>query len=156
MCLWERPVIQDTPGWVLDTENSARVRTLIYLRADKGGAPSPVRVVAQAFPRNAGVTLDQFVIAERDRLVGPSLDIQVSTAKPVHEANGRPLATLELAPRPGREGSVQTVAFAQDGDYFVTLTYTADTRRSHGAHLEAFAQLVRGYRPEVQAVKTKR
>lgn len=156
MCLWERPVVAASSTWRLDTERSARVRTAIYLLANDPSAQtdSSTHIVTQAFARMANVRLEDFIIAERDRLLGPALDMQVTEMPAVKDGGGARLPAIEIAPRPGRSGAVQTVVFAQDGDYFVTLTYSAASRDAHRAHFGDFARFVASYRANSTATAT--
>jgi len=153
MCLWERPSIAPTSAWRLDTERSARIRTAIYVLANDHGAPAEAtaHVMTQAFARTADLRLEDFIIAERDRLLGPSLDMQVNEIAALKDGAGNRLPAIEIAPRAGRPGAVQTVVFAQDGDYFVTLSYSAVSREAQRAHWNDFTQFVAAYRAEKTA-----
>jgi hypothetical protein len=148
MCLWERPVIAPASAWQLDTDRSARIRTAIYVQANGHGAQAEAttHVMTQAFARPSGARLEDFIIAERDRLLGPSLDMQVSEVAAMKDGAGTRLPAIEIAPRAERSGAVQTVVFAQDGDYFVTLSYSAVSREAHRAHWRDFVQFVAAYR----------
>lgn len=153
MCLWERPVVAPASAWRLDAERSARIRTAIYvLTADDGAhAEATAHIMTQAFARTAGARLEDFIIAERDRLLGPSLDMQVRELAALQDGAGNRLPAIEIAPRADRSGTVQTVVFAQDGDYFVTLSYSAVSREAQRAHWRDFVQFVAAYRSDKTA-----
>jgi hypothetical protein len=154
MCLWERPIVAPVSAWRLDAERSARIRTAIYVLVNdrNAQAESTVRVMTQAFARTTGTRLEDFIIAERDRLLGPSLDMQVTELPPLKDAAGGGLSTIEIAPSTGRSGAVQTVVFAQDGDYFVTFSYSAASRDAHRLHYADFAQFIAAYRADKASV----
>ena len=154
MCLWERPMVASVKAWQLDADRSARLRTAIYVLADDHGAQpeATAHVMTQAFARPAGARLDDFIIAERDRLLGPSLDMEVHEVSAVQDGSGARLPAIEIAPRAERSGAVQTVVFAQDGDYFVTLSYSATSREAHRAHWRDFTRFVAAYRADKASV----
>jgi hypothetical protein len=150
MCLWERPLIAPVSAWRLDTDRSARVRTAIYvLNNDRGTqTEATAHVMTQAFARTAGLSLEDFIIAERDRLLGPSLDMQANEVAAIKDGAGNRLPAIEIAPRAGRSGAVQTVVFAQDGDYFVTLSYSAVSHEAQRTHWNDFTRFVAAYRAD--------
>ncbi len=156
LCLWERPALPPVPAWQLDTERSQQLRTAIYVLSTRHDADAAAtRVVAQAFARTPESGLQAFIDAERERLVGPSLDVQAVDAPSLRDATGTRLMAIEIAPRPGRPGGVQTVVFAQDGAYFVSFSYSAPARAAHRAHYADFKALIAAYRPQPPAAPAK-
>lgn len=156
LCLWERPDIAAPVGWAFDAKWSPRLRITVFTPAGTGFPDALANMMAQATERTPKTTLAEFMQAEQDRLIGPSLTVTARPIAPLRNGDGIPMPALRIAPREGRSGSTQTLAFAQDGEHFVVLSLNARSAEEHERAWSSFVKFVAGYRVKSAMATTRR
>jgi hypothetical protein len=103
------------------------------------------------YRRNAAPTLAAQIAADKERILKSSPRAKISEAPSRQNADGKRLATVMFIPEKDDEGW-ETVAYDEEGDYYLRFVLSAQTRKAHDEALPAFTAFVRGYS---KAPKTK-
>ena len=145
LCFWRRPIVDAPAGWVKDEQASHYFKfNAIARQGEVFTEADAVMLVQSIYRRNAAPTLAEHMNESRTKYLDQNRSAKVVAGKPVTNADGKRLETLVYAPA-GTEDDWQTIAFDEEGDYYLVFALIARTRAGHDKSLPALVELVRGY-----------
>ncbi len=145
-CFWRRPIVDPPPGWVRDEQSGAHFKFNAFVRKGETFTDSEVVMYALAVSRkDAAPTLAEHINQNRDRHLKANPRSPVGKPTLTRNGDGKQLTTLTLTP--GKPtGDWETVAFDEEGDYYLVFALSARTKAAHDKARNDFAAFVRGYR----------
>ena len=144
-CFWRRPIVDPPPGWVRDEESGHYFKFNAFVRKGEVFVDSNAVMYALAiYKKNAAPTLAEHMNVNRQAHLKEHRDAKVADGTPVQNADGKRLATLTYTPG-SPEGDWQTVAYDEEGDYYLVFVLTARNKQAHDQTLPALAALLRSY-----------
>ena len=144
-CFWRRPIIDPPPGWVRDDEAGAHFKFNAFAKKGEDFVAAGAVLYANAiYRRNAAPTLAGQIAADKDRILKSSPRSKISEAPSMQNADGKRLATVRFIPQKDSEGW-ETVAYDEEGDYYLRFVLSAQNKKNHDQALPAFTAFVRGY-----------
>jgi hypothetical protein len=144
-CFWRRPIVDPPPGWVRDDEAGAHFKFNAFAKTGEDFAAAPAVLYANAvYRRNAAPTLADQIAADKERILKSSPRSKISEAPSTQNADGKRLATFMFTPEKDDEGW-ETVAYDEEGDYYLRFVLSSQTKQAHDEALAAFEAFVRGY-----------
>ena len=147
-CFWRRPIVNPPPGWIKDEESGHEFRFNAFVRKGEIFTKSDAVMYALAiYKKNASPTLAEQMNVNRETHLKEHRDAKVAKGAPVQNADGKRLATITYTPG-SPDDDWQTVAYDEEGDYYLLFALTARDKRAHDRWLPALAELVRGYSKE--------
>lgn len=145
MCFWRRPVVDPPPGWVRDEAAGQEFRFNAFARTGEAFTKADAVLYANAqYRKNAPPTLAGQIALDRARILKGDPRAKIAETKAVQNADGKTLATYAFVPS-GRDDSWETVAYDEEGDYYLRFALSAQTREAHDKALPDFIAFVRGY-----------
>ena len=147
-CFWRRPIVNPPSGWIRDEESGHHFKFNAFVRKGEVFVDSNAVMYALAiYKKNASPTLAEHMNVNRQAHLKEHRDAKVADGTPVQNADGKRLVTLRYTPG-SPEGDWQTVAYDEEGDYYLVFVLTARNKQAHDRTLPALTQLVRGYSKE--------
>ena len=144
-CFWRRPIVDPPAGWVRDDEAGAHFKFNAFAKKGEDFVTAGSVLYANAvYRRNGAPTLAGQIAADKERILKSSPHSKISEAPSRQNADGKPLATFMFIPVKDDEGW-ETVAYDEEGDYYLRFVLSAQNRKAHDDALPAFTVFVRGY-----------
>jgi hypothetical protein len=145
MCFWRRPVVEPPPGWVRDETAGQELRFNAFARKGEEFMKADAVLYANAqYRKNAPPTLAGQIAADRERILKGDPKANIVQTTSVRNGDAKTLVTFAFVP--GRKDeSWETVAYDEEGDYYLRFVLSAQTKEAHDKALSDFAELVRGY-----------
>ena len=145
-CFWRRPIVDPPPGWVRDEEAGAHFKFNAFAKKGEDFVAAGAVLYANAiYRKNAAPSLAAQIAADKQRILKDSPRSKISEVPASQNGDGKRLATLRFIPEKDSEGW-ETVAYDEEGDYYLRFVLSAQNRKSHDEALPAFTAFVRGYR----------
>ena len=145
MCFWRRPIVDPPPGWVRDDEAGRELRFNAFARKGEDFTKANAVLYANAqYRKNAPPTLAGQIAADRTRILKGDPKAKIVEIKSVQNADAKRLATYAFIPS-GKDDSWETVAYDEEGDYYLRFVLSAQTKEAHDKALADFTAFVRGY-----------
>ena len=145
LCFWRRPVVEPPPGWVRDEAAGHQYRFNAFARKGEDFAKAAAILYANAiYRKNAEPSLAGQIAADRERILKDDPRAKISESKPVRNADAKTLRTFAFAPG-GTGGTWETVAYDEEGEYYIRFVLSALTQAAHDKALADFTAFVRGY-----------
>lgn len=144
-CFWRRPIVDAPPGWVKDEESGAHFKFNAFARKGESFTDSDAVMYAHAvYRKNAAPTLAEHINQHKERHLKANRGSAMPKPQFTRNADGKQLTTLTSTPgKP--DGDWETVAFDEEGDYYLVFVLSARTKQAHDKARDDFAALVRGY-----------
>jgi len=144
-CFWRRPIVDPPPGWVRDDEAGARFKFNAFAKKGEAFVAADAVLYANAiYRKNAEPTLAGQIAADKERILQSSPRSKISEAPSTQNADAKRLATFMFIPDKDDEGW-ETVAYDEEGDYYLRFVLSAQNRQALDGALPAFTAFVRGY-----------
>ena len=144
-CFWRRPIVDPPPGWARDEEAGAHFKFNAFSRKGEEFTKADAVLYANAlYRRNAAPTLAAQIDFDKQRILKNDPRATISAGKPVRNADGKNLTTIAFVPS-RKDDSWETVAYDEEGDYYLRFVLSAQTREAHDKGLADFIAFVRGY-----------
>ena len=145
MCFWRRPIVGPPPGWVRDEEAGQHFRFNAFARKGEEFTKANAVLYANAvYRKNAPASLDAHIAEDRKRIVKGDPRAKFTETKSVQNADGKTLRTYSFVPST-KDDSWETVAYDEEGDYYLRFILSAQTKAAHDKALADFVAFVRGY-----------
>ena len=149
-CFWRRPIVNPPPGWVRDDDAGAHFKFNAFARKGEEFVDADAVLYANAvYRKNAAQNLAQQIAQDKERILKADPRSKIAEAGSTLNADGKRLATFTFTPSQ-KDDSWETVAYDEEGDYYLRFVLSGRTRQAHDKALDAFAQFVRGYSKESQ------
>jgi len=144
-CFWRRPIVDPPPGWVRDEDAGAHLKFNAFARKGEDFTRADAVLYANAvYRRNAEPTLAAQIAADKDRILKNDPRSRIFEAPSTQNADAKRLVTFRFVPSQS-DDSWETVAYDEEGDYYLRFVLSARTQQAHDKTLDAFAAFVRGY-----------
>ena len=144
-CFWRRPIVNPPPGWVRDEDAGAHFKFNAFARKGEEFVDADAVLYANAvYRKNAAPTLAQQIAQDKERLLKADPRSKIAETRSAQNADGKRLATFSFTPSQ-KDDSWETVAYDEEGDYYLRFVLSGRTREAHDKALEAFTEFVRGY-----------
>jgi hypothetical protein len=146
ICSWRRPIVDPPPGWSRDNGASRHYKMNAFAPNGSSFADAPAVMYALAVDKSSfpEKSLPAFLGRGHPSASG-SGGIEVAPTPRLTTGDGKSFEALRYAPPPGSEGQHETVAYGEEGDYFVVFVISARTAKAHDAAYASFVELLRGY-----------
>lgn len=145
LCFWRRPVVDPPPGWVRDDEIGQQLRFNAFSRKGEDFRKANAVLYANATYRgNAPATLAEQIAEDRARVLKADPKARMSETKSVQNADAKTLVTYAFVPG-AQDESWETVAYDEEGEYYLRFVLSAQTKEAHDKALADFEAFVRGY-----------
>ncbi|CAN5361964.1 hypothetical protein BH09PSE6_BH09PSE6_23440 [soil metagenome] len=147
VCLWDKPRIDPPRGWTLDETLSRTTRVSVFTPAQSGVSGAPVVFYARAAKREENTKsrdLATFAAADLDRMLATQLTLG-ATALPDFKVDGARFLQRRVAASTAA-GTHETLAYIEDGEYFVTFVLSARTAADHDRMRPVFERWLRSYK----------
>ena len=146
MCFWRRPIVDPPPGWVRDDAAGQELRFNAFARKGQDFMKANAVLYANAqYKKNAPPTLAGQVALDRERIMKGDPKARIVEIQSVQNGDAKRLATYAFIPT-GKDDSWETVAYDEEGDYYLRFVLSGQTKEAHDKALADFAAFVRGYR----------
>jgi hypothetical protein len=144
--LYQQPKVHIPAGWRVDEEVGQQLQCLVLVRVEEDPDNPLTLIYAMAVPREGqGATLPEFIRDDIAAFTAGSTDVVVGGAGTVPSARG-PLAAYTFRYTYEGKRFLQTVAYGEEGDHFVTFTLTGKTAEAHDRGMADFRAVVGSYR----------
>lgn len=151
ICLYIWPKLPEVPGWHHDEEASFENDANFLLPDGMTLAKSDIAMFANAVAKddyakeNDGHTdLAYFVAKDKEVTKKDNPDAILTEVEPLVTAEGRKLPTLLITGLKG--GHRQMIAYEEDGEFFVCLTYDSSDEKLFNDNLPKFKAMVAAYK----------
>ena len=144
-CLWQEPAVTAPKGWVLKDPASRRYHARAFAPAGSNFENATAVMYAKAVPKQGQpATLDGFVSQDVASFRAQNARLQVKTGLSFADGDGRRLKAVQLLPGSGG-GQWETIAYGEDGDFYLVFALSATGVVEQQAAEPAFAQMVASY-----------
>jgi hypothetical protein len=145
MCFWRRPIVEPPPGWARDDAAGAHFRFNAFARKGEDFTKANAVLYANAvYRKNGAPSLAEQIARDKERILQSDPKSKIGAAKPVQNADAKSLATFTFIPSQ-QDDSWETVAYDEEGDYYLRFVLSAQTKEAHDKALPDFVAFVRGY-----------
>lgn len=145
-CLWQEPAVAAPEGWTRKQAASAHYRAAAFAPAGSNFENALAVMYAKAVPK-AGQpsTLAAFIAQDVASFRRQYAGLEVKTGLSFADGDGRRLSAVRMSP--GKQGKAhwETIAYGEDGDYYLVFALSANGILEHEAALPAFAQMMASY-----------
>lgn len=143
------PIVDPPAGWHHDDVSSRQNAVNAFVPDGETFADSPTVMYAKAEykPRATHDSLQALIeddIADFAQVDPPA---RASRPAPMRIGDGFALQVVDFAPADGVHGNWERIAYAEDGDYFLTFAVSARSAKARDTALDAFAAMVGSYHP---------
>ncbi len=147
ICFWHRPKLDAPQGWQRDEGASQEVQANVFVPAGATFEAAPAVIYGRAIPREGQVaSLSAFVDDDVATFEQHYVSLQVQRGLAIADGDGTSLTAVRLSPVPGSDAQWETVAYAEEGDYYLIFVLSARNKSAHDADLPVFEHLLAGYR----------
>jgi hypothetical protein len=140
------PVLPPISGWQHD-EGASRahsVNALVPTGQSFSSAPAVIYARALYKPRAPQTkSLDQLISDDRAEFEARVQGVKIEELPSLHDGDGKPIRCLSFNP-PGK-GNWESVAYSEEGDYYLLFTVSAQTKEALQDARPAFEKLVSQY-----------
>ncbi|CAN5161307.1 hypothetical protein BH10PSE17_BH10PSE17_04280 [soil metagenome] len=147
VCLWDKPRIDPPKGWTLDEALSRSTRVSVFTPADRGLSGAPAVFYARAAKREENTKsrdVAAFAAADLDRMLSSQLTLSATSLGDLKVDNARFLRRRVATST--AEGTHETLAYVEDGEYFVTFVLSARSAVEHDRLRPVFERWLRSYK----------
>ena len=145
MCFWRRPIVAPPPGWLRDEEAGQHFRFNAFARKGEDFTKTDAVLYANAtYRKNAAPSLAAQIAADRTRILKGDPRAKIVETKSLQNGDGKTLRTYAFVPST-KDESWETVAYDEEGDYYLRFVLSAQTKGAHNKALPDLAAFVRGY-----------
>ncbi len=146
ICSWRRPVVEPPPGWFRDEGASRHYKLNAFAPNGSSFADAPAVMYALAVEKSSlpEKSLAAFLGRGHPSASGNG-GTEVTPKPPLKTGDGQAFAAFRYAPRPGSKEQHETVAYGEEGDYFLVFVVSARTAKDHDAAYPSLVELLRGY-----------
>jgi len=144
-CFWRRPIVDPPPGWVRDEESGAHFKFNAFVRKGESFTDADAVMYALAvYKKNAAPTLAEHINQRKERHQKANPTAPISKPQVMRNADGKQLTAIASTPATPK-GDWETVAFDEEGDYYLVFALSARSKAAHDKARDALTALVRGY-----------
>ena len=141
MCFWRRPIVGAPPGWARDEEAGQHFRFNAFARNGEDFTKANAVLYANAvYRKNGPASLAGQIAEDRTRILKTDPRAKITQTKSVQHADGKTLATYAFIPS-SKDDSWETVAYDEEGDYYLRFVLSAQTKPAHDKALSGFLGL---------------
>ena len=145
-CLWHEPGVRAPQGWEFKEPASTRYHARAFAPAGTNFANATAVMYAKAVPK-AGqpASLAAFIAQDVAGFRAGDPKLQVKTGLSYPDGDGHPLKAVQLIPGSGGNGQWQTIAYGEEGAFYLVFSLSGAGLLEHDAALPAFKAMLATY-----------
>jgi hypothetical protein len=144
--LYHQPKVAIPAGWQVDEAAGQENECLVLIRKDEDINKPKTMIYAMARRKDTQkAPLASFVKGDIENFKKNNRNGLVKEVVPLHSAKGT-LLTYNFTYKYESNNFVQTVAYAEEGDYFLTFTLTGKSASAHQKGLPDFKRVLESYK----------
>jgi len=147
ICFWHRPKLSPPPGWQPAEAASTRYQASAFVPAGSDFKHAAAVMYAKAMPVTGQTPdLPAFMSGDLAEFRQQYGDLHIQKGLTVTNGDGKTLAVSRLSPGSGSHAQWETVAYDQEGGYYLIFALSARSQAAHDAALPAFELMLKQYR----------
>ena len=145
-CLWHEPTVRAPQGWAFKDAASTRYHARAFAPAGSNFADATAVMYAKAVPKaGEAATLAAFMTQDIAGFRAKDAKLQVKPGLTFADGDGRMLKAVQLVPGGGNGGQWQTIAYGEEGAFYLVFALSASGTLEHDTALPAFKQMLATY-----------
>ena len=153
-CLWHEPTVHAPQGWEFKETASSRYHARAFAPAGSNFANATAVMYAKAVPKEGQpATLAGFMAQDIASFRAKDAKLQVKTGLAYPDGDGRRLQAVQLVPGTGSGEPWQTIAYGEEGAFYLVFDLSGSGVVEHDAALPAFQQMLASYHLGMPAPK---
>jgi hypothetical protein len=145
-CLWHEPTVHAPKGWEFKETASSRYHARAFAPAGSNFANATAVMYAKAVPKEGQpATLAGFMSQDIASYRGKDAKLKVKTGLAYPDGDGRRLQAVQIIPGADTGMQWQTVAYGEEGAFYLVFSLSASGLVEHDAAVPAFEQMLASY-----------
>jgi hypothetical protein len=145
-CLWHEPAVHAPKGWEFKEVASSHYHARAFAPAGSNFANATAVMYAKAVPKEGQpATLAGFMAQDIASYRGKDAKLKVTTGLAYPDGDGHPLQAVQIIPGAGSGMQWQTVAYGEEGAFYLVFALSASGIAEHDAAVAAFRQMLASY-----------
>lgn len=145
-CLWHEPTVRAPKGWAFKEAASTRYHARAFAPAGSNFADATAVMYAKAVPKaGEAATLAGFMSQDIANFRAKDDTLQVKTGLTYADGDGRMLKAVQLIPGNGTGAQWQTIAYGEEGAFYLVFALSAGGTLEHDSAVPAFKQMLATY-----------
>ena len=145
-CLWHEPTVRAPQGWAFKDGASTRYHARAFAPTGSTFADATAVMYAKAVPKaGEAASLAAFMSQDIAGFRAKDAKLQVKTGLTLVDGDGRVLKAVELIPGSGGGAQWQTIAYGEEGAFYLVFALSAGGVLEHESALPAFKQMLATY-----------
>ena len=145
-CLWHEPTVHAPKGWEFKESASSRYHARAFAPTGSNFANATAVMYAKAVPKEGQpATLAGFISQDVASYQARDAKLKVKTGLAYPDGDGRRLQAVQLVPSTGTGQQWQTIAYGEEGAFYLVFDLSASGVVEHDAAVPAFEQMVASY-----------
>jgi hypothetical protein len=147
ICLWRRPIVNPPSGWERDQGSSERYKINAFAPKGLSFSDSPVVIYANALYKTPQKVkdLDEFIEVDKEHFTKGKGEIKISPKGSLLTGDKKSLVVLTFEPIGKSKEQFETIAYGEEGEYFLIFALSARSKEAHDKALPAFVEFLHGY-----------
>jgi len=145
-CLWHEPAVRAPQGWEFKEAASTRYHARAFAPAGSNFANATAVMYAKAVPKEGEPpSLAAFMAQDIAGFRAKDPKLQVKTGVAFADGDGRTLQAVQLVPGSGSGVQWETVAYSEEGKFYLVFALSASGMLEHDAAVPAFREMLATY-----------
>jgi len=145
-CLWHEPAVRAPQDWEFKEQASTRYHARAFAPVGTNFANAPAVMYAKAVPKEGQPSsLAAFMAQDIAGFRAGDAKLQVKTGLSYPDGDGHALKAVQLVPGSGHGGQWQTIAYGEEGAFYLVFDLSASGVVEHDAAVPAFEQMLASY-----------
>ena len=145
-CLWHEPTVRPPQGWEFKEQASARYHARAFSPTGSNFANATAVMYAKAVPKDGQPpTLAGFMSQDIASYRAKDAKLKVTTGLAYPDGDGRRLQAIAIVPGSGDGMQWQTIAYGEEGAFYLVFALSGSGLVEHDAALPAFQQMLASY-----------
>ena len=145
-CLWHEPTVRAPTGWEFKEAASARYHARAFAPAGSNFGNASAVMYAKAVPKDGQpATLAAFMAQDIASYRAKDARLEVKTGLSFADGDGRLLQAVQLVPAQGSGVQRETIAYGEEGAFYLVFDLSATGLLEHDAAVPAFKQMLATY-----------
>ena len=145
-CLWHEPTVRAPQGWALKDVASSRYHARAFAPAGSSFADATAVMYAKAVPKaGEAASLAAFMSQDIAGFRSKDARLQVKTGLTYVDGDGHALKAVQLIPGTGSGAQWQTIAYGEEGAFYLVFALSAGGTLEHDSAVPAFKQMLASY-----------
>src|SRR6478672_600959 len=145
-CLWHEPAVRAPQDWEFKEQASTRYHARAFAPVGTNFANATAVMYAKAVPKEGEPpSLAAFMAQDIAGFRAKDPKLQVKTGVAFADGDGRTLQAVQLVPGSGSGVQWETVAYSEEGKFYLVFALSASGMLEHDAAVPAFREMLATY-----------